>query len=128
MTSVNPKNIRIGLSAEEIKQAVVDSLRCGMGRVEGVATKHDFYYALALTIRDRVFATYLHGPVLPKNPWLADLLLTLALERAVGGPVTLDPLDDAIEERNHSVALQKALRNRGQRTAIEPARLGRSGS
>ncbi len=77
-------------------------------------------------IRDRVFATYLHGPVLPKNPWLADLLLALALEHAVGAPVNLDPLDDAIEQRNHSVALQKAMRNRGQRTAIEPARLGRS--
>jgi CobQ-like glutamine amidotransferase family enzyme len=37
--------------------------------------------------------------VLPKNPWLADLLLALALERAVGSPVTLDPLDDAIEEQ-----------------------------
>jgi CobQ-like glutamine amidotransferase family enzyme len=64
--------------------------------------------------------------VLPKNPWLADLLLALALEHSVGAPVNLDPLDDAIEQRNRSVALQKAMRNRGQRTAIEPARLGRS--
>jgi CobQ-like glutamine amidotransferase family enzyme len=76
-------------------------------------------------VRNRVFATYLHGPVLPKNPWLADLLLALALERAVGEPVTLDPLDDTIEQRNHSAALRKAMRNRGRRTAIEPARLGR---
>jgi CobQ-like glutamine amidotransferase family enzyme len=76
-------------------------------------------------VRNRVFATYLHGPVLPKNPWLADQLLGLALDRAAGGPVPLEPLDDTIEEQNHSVALQKALRNRGRRTAVEPARLGR---
>ena len=49
-----------------------------------------------------------------------DLLLALALEHAVGNPVNLDPLDDAYRaKRNHSVALQKAMRNRGQRTAIE---------
>ena len=77
-------------------------------------------------VRDNVFATYLHGPVLPKNPWLTDQLLRIALERRVGAPLQLTPLDDAIERTAHEVALQKALRNRGQRTALAPARLGRS--
>jgi CobQ-like glutamine amidotransferase family enzyme len=76
--------------------------------------------------RDNVFATYLHGPVLPKNPWLADQLLRIALERRTGAPVTLAPLDDAVETHSHDVALAKAMRNRGQRTALTPARLGRS--
>ena len=31
--------------------------------------------------RDNVFATYLHGPVLPKNPWLADILVRFGEER-----------------------------------------------
>ncbi len=76
-------------------------------------------------IRDNVLATYLHGPVLPKNPWLTDQLIRIALERSAGGPVELAPLDDELERRAHHVALAKALRNRGRRTALEPARLVR---
>jgi CobQ-like glutamine amidotransferase family enzyme len=78
--------------------------------------------------RDNVFATYLHGPVLPKNPWLADMLVRIALSRRTGARVHLAPLDDALERRNHDVALEKALRNRGQRTALTPARLHRKAS
>ena len=48
-------HIRTGLSADEIQQAFRDNLRCGMGRVEAVATKYDLYFALALTVRDRLF-------------------------------------------------------------------------
>jgi CobQ-like glutamine amidotransferase family enzyme len=75
--------------------------------------------------RDNVFATYLHGPVLPKNPWLTDQLIRVALERRTGGPVELAPLDDELERQAHDVALSKAMRNRGQRTALTPARLVR---
>jgi len=46
---------RIGLTADDIKQAFRDNLICGMGRLEAVATKHDLYFALALTVRDRIF-------------------------------------------------------------------------
>jgi glucan phosphorylase len=46
--------IRTGLTAGEIKQAFRDNLCCGLGRLEGVATKHDLYVALALTVRDRL--------------------------------------------------------------------------
>jgi lipid II isoglutaminyl synthase (glutamine-hydrolysing) len=74
-------------------------------------------------VRNRVYATYLHGPVLPKNPWLTDQFIRIALERRVGSPVTLAPLDDSIEERNHAVALRKAIENKGRLTAIEPANL-----
>lgn len=76
-------------------------------------------------IRDHVYATYLHGPVLPKNPWLTDQLIRVALERRTGTPVELAPLGDDLERRAHDVALEKALRNRGRRTALEPARLTR---
>jgi lipid II isoglutaminyl synthase (glutamine-hydrolysing) len=76
-------------------------------------------------IRDHVYATYLHGPVLPKNPWLTDRLIEVALERRHGEPVTLEPLDDRFEQRAHDVALEKAMRNRGRPTALEPARLVR---
>ncbi len=76
-------------------------------------------------VRDHIYATYLHGPVLPKNPWLTDRLIEIALERRLGSPVELEPLDDTLERRAHDVALEKAMRNRGRRTALEPARLVR---
>ena len=75
-----------------------------------------------------VFATYLHGPCLPKNPWLTDQLLRIALARAEGvqaSQVRLAPLDDALERRAHDTALAKAMANRGRRTALEPAKLVR---
>lgn len=43
-----------------------------------------------------VFATYYHGPVLPKNPELCDLILKTALERKYGF-FELQPLDDSAE-------------------------------
>ena len=43
-----------------------------------------------------VFATYYHGPVLPKNPELCDLILKTALERKYG-IIELRPLDDSAE-------------------------------
>ncbi len=75
-----------------------------------------------------VFATYLHGPVLPKNPWLTDQLLKIAIGRKEGtsaSRVNLAPLDDAVESHAHAVALAKAMANKGKRTALEPAKLVR---
>jgi len=75
-----------------------------------------------------VFATYLHGPCLPKNPWLTDQLIRIAVGRAEGispAKVVLAPLNDDLERRAHEVALHKAMANRGHRTALEPARLVR---
>jgi len=43
------------------------------------------------------FGTYLHGPILPKNPVLADELIKRALERRYGkDSVLLPPLDDGL--------------------------------
>jgi lipid II isoglutaminyl synthase (glutamine-hydrolysing) len=77
-------------------------------------------------VRDNVYATYLHGPVLPKNPWLTDQLIRIALERRMGQPIELVPLDDTAEDRAHQVALAKAMRNKGQYTALTPAELVRN--
>jgi CobQ-like glutamine amidotransferase family enzyme len=51
------------------------------------------------------FGCYLHGPVLPKNPALADRLISLALERKFGDGA-LTPLDDTLESRAHDTALK----------------------
>jgi CobQ-like glutamine amidotransferase family enzyme len=50
----------------------------------------------------RVLGTYLHGPVLPRNPALADHLLGAA----VGGDGALAPLDATLEERLHADRLR----------------------
>ena len=93
---MNPSaNIRTGVAIGEIKQAFRDNLRCGLGRLESAATKHDRYFALALTIRDRVFqrtvesidsygganarrVAYLSAEYLP-GPHLANNLLNLGI-------------------------------------------------
>jgi CobQ-like glutamine amidotransferase family enzyme len=50
---------------------------------------------------------YLHGSLLPKNPWLADHLLGRALRHRTGEPAELEPLDDRLEEDAHkSVAVR----------------------
>lgn len=48
-------------------------------------------------ITNNVIGTYLHGPILPKNPTLADHLLLMALQRRHGA-TRLAPLDDSHEQ------------------------------
>jgi len=52
------------------------------------------------------FGTYLHGSLLPKNPWFADELLARALRHRHGRAVALAPLDDGLER----LAAQAAAR------------------
>ncbi len=52
--------------------------------------------------RRNVIGTYLHGPLLPKNVWLADRLIELALG------TRLEPLDDTLEEAAHASARRAA--------------------
>jgi len=47
-----------------------------------------------------VFGTYSHGPLLPKNPAFADLLIKTALERKYGR-AELETLDDSLELMAH---------------------------
>lgn len=54
--------------------------------------------------RRNLIGTYLHGPLLPKNAWLADRLIALALERRYGTRPELEPLDDAFEVAAHAGA------------------------
>jgi CobQ-like glutamine amidotransferase family enzyme len=54
--------------------------------------------------RHNLFGTYLHGPLLPKNAWLADHLITLALGRRYGARPELDPLPDELENAAHASA------------------------
>lgn len=53
-----------------------------------------------------VFCSYLHGPLLPKNPRLTDCLITLALERR-GLDSSLTALDDDMEDQACLVMLRR---------------------
>lgn len=49
--------------------------------------------------------TYLHGPILPKNPHLADYLILKALQNKYDIS-SLEPLDDTIEMKAHNKAIK----------------------
>ncbi len=59
--------------------------------------------------RDNLIGTYLHGPLLPKNAWLADRLIEWALERRYGTQPQLEPLDDKLEQAAHESARRAAM-------------------
>jgi lipid II isoglutaminyl synthase (glutamine-hydrolysing) len=69
----------------------------GKDRVEGVR-------------RGKLIGTYLHGPLLPKNAWLADVLIGWALERRTGVMPELEALDDEMEDAAHESAVRAALK------------------
>jgi lipid II isoglutaminyl synthase (glutamine-hydrolysing) len=63
----------------------------------------------------RVVGTYLHGPLLPRNPWFADWLLAQAVAHRSGGdPPVFEPLDDALESEAHAVAAERARARGGK--------------
>jgi CobQ-like glutamine amidotransferase family enzyme len=60
----------------------------------------------------RAVGTYLHGPLLPRNAWLADWLLAQALAHRAGEPPELEELPDSLEAEAHAVSAGRA-RERG---------------
>ena len=52
-------NIRTGLGVDAIAQALVDNLHCLQGRPPDLATRNDWYMALAYTVRDRMMERYI---------------------------------------------------------------------
>ncbi len=92
-------SIRTGLTSDKLGQAFAENLRSALGRSERIATPHDLYFALALTVRDRVFQRgveslenyggknarrvgYLSAEYLP-GPHLANNLLNLGITEAI---------------------------------------------
>ena len=64
----------------------------------------------------RAIGTYLHGPLLPRNPSLSDWLLAQALAHRTGGdPPLLAPLPDELEARAHAVSAARARARGGKR-------------
>jgi lipid II isoglutaminyl synthase (glutamine-hydrolysing) len=81
----------LGASAHPLGRVVKGHGNNGNDGFEGVWEKN-------------MVGTYLHGPLLPKNAWLADHLIELALERREGTRPQLDPLPDELERAAHTSA------------------------
>jgi CobQ-like glutamine amidotransferase family enzyme len=77
----------------------------GVGEVDGV-------------LRDRIVGTYLHGPVLPRNPALADLLLGWVVD------APLAPLDDSLMDQLRGERLE-AVRATGLKAKLRDLKLNR---
>ena len=58
---------------------------------------------------DNVIGSYLHGPILPANPALADLLIGIAAERATGRPFEPERLDDAVADEARGRQVRRLL-------------------
>lgn len=58
-------------------------------------------------IYKNAIGTYLHGPILPKNPKLSDWLISKALERKYQQEINLEPLDDRLETQAHDFILRR---------------------
>lgn len=58
-----------------------------------------------------IIGTYLHGPLLPKNWWLADHLIATALTHRYGEIDRLAPLDDELERAANGRARAVAARS-----------------
>lgn len=54
-----------------------------------------------------IFGSYLHGPILPKNPHFADYLIKLALEKRYNDVVELQKLGDDFELQAHMALINK---------------------
>ncbi len=88
----------LGSGALPLGQVIAGSGNNGKDRMEGARYRE-------------VYATYLHGPALPKNPWFTDHLISRALLHRYQDAVPLDvlaPLEDQTENEAHAAALRLA--------------------
>ncbi len=90
----------LGPSARPLARVLIGSGNNGDDKGEGI-------------VQGTAVGTYLHGSVLPKNPWLVDHLIAAAIRRRHGQSIPLAPLDDRVEEQAHQ-AVAERIRRRGK--------------
>ena len=60
---------------------------------------------------NNVIATYLHGPLLSKNPQISDYIIKYCLDRKYNENINLQKLDDTFEEKCRAQLINKFLNN-----------------
>lgn len=85
---------RLGPRTKPLGRVARGAGNLGDGSVEGAVYRN-------------AIGTYLHGPLLPKNPRLADHLIVCALAHHYGEVEPLSSLDDVLEMDAHRVALAR---------------------
>jgi CobQ-like glutamine amidotransferase family enzyme len=80
-----------------------------LGRVEIGAGNNGEDGTEGAVYRD-VYGCYLHGSLLPKNPWFADHLLRRALTRRFGPEAPFAALDDRLENQAHHSVRERVQR------------------
>lgn len=60
---------------------------------------------------DNVIATYLHGPLLSKNPELTDYIIKYCLDRKYKEDISLEPLNDDFENLCREQLLNRFLKS-----------------
>ncbi len=86
----------LGKKAEKLGAVLVGNGNNGEDRSEGAIEKN-------------VFGCYLHGPVLPKNPFFADFLIKTALQNKYGD-LELEFINDTVELSAHEKALERSYK------------------
>ena len=61
-------------------------------------------------VKGNVFGSYLHGPLLPANPRLADAIIKLAVERALGEPFSPGQIDDEVADLARTRQVRRLVR------------------
>ena len=62
-------------------------------------------------MRKNVIATYLHGPLLSKNPEIADHIIRYALKRKYSEDINLDEINDEFENKCREQLFKRFLEN-----------------
>jgi CobQ-like glutamine amidotransferase family enzyme len=88
----------LGPNAKPFASVVVGNGNNGQDGTEGIVYKN-------------AIGCYFHGPLLPKNPHIADHLIRKALEVKCQKEISLTPLDDELEfQAHHSIVKKLGVR------------------
>lgn len=84
----------LGPSVKPFAQVVIGNGNNGQDGTEGA-------------VYNNAIGCYFHGPLLPKNPHIADFLIQKALEVKYKKEITLQPLYDELEQQAHQAIVKK---------------------
>jgi starch phosphorylase len=79
-------NVRTGLDAEAIGQALIDNLHCLQAKAPQHATRNDWYMALAYTARDRLLDRYIRTVEAIAVPQTASKVVAYLSAEFLTGP------------------------------------------